>query len=870
MKLTQQYLMSDKRDNKFPIVAIGASAGGLEAFEQFFKHMPENSGMAFVILSHLSPHHVSMLPELLQKYTKMAVYPVTQEMKVLPNAVYVMPPNTYISISHGILHLFGRDDLARKPLPIDFFLQSLAEDQGPQAICIILSGMGSDGSKGLKAIMAKNGVAIVQEVASAKYESMPKSAIDTGQATHVLPIEKMPAQLLHYANRHTIEDKENSVLLQPLLLLLHVHTGHDFSLHKHKTLLRRIHRRMHLAKIDTLPNYVSYLQNNASEIDMLFKELLISVTKFFREPESFEFLQQEILPKLLEKKQNGSLRIWIPGCSTGEEVYSIAMICHEYFDQVKQPCAMQIFGTDINSDSIDYARKGIYPSTVAASITSERLQHFFTQEGQFYRVNRDLRESIIFAKQDLMKDPPFTKLDLISCRNLLIYLKSLAQKKLLLLFHYSLNPDGILFLGSSETATSHANLFASMSRKWKIFKRNNVISTRMELTGFPTLIKLPMDKDTIDKLGTPKKNQHSLSLVLSDYVTKYLADSYFPASVVVSKEGAIVYSRGAIYQYLMHPVGDVTLNILSMACQSLKVTLETAMHKVIARQEEVVYPHLLITANGDSKYINVKVKPLGKEQEALQDLLFIIFEDDVEPIHSIEEPTIDTYTFEELKDYTKGLMRELKYTKENLHTVIEELDTSNEELTLNNEELQSLNEELQSTNEEIETSKEELQSLNEEHITVNMEFQKRIEQLSYAHDDMKNLLDSIDIATIFLDNELCVKRFTPKVTEIINLISVDIGRPLHHIVSNLKYKNLVRDAENVIKKRVPKVFEVESNAQQWYQIKITPYRTISNLIDGVVMTFNPISQFKRLQLEFNELKDAFAKSKRSLKKKSEK
>ena len=643
------------------------------------------------------------MPQLLQRATGMKVIQVKDRTRVRPDCVYVIPPNKDMSILHGVLHLLEPAAPRGLRLPIDFFLRSLALDQQEHSIGVILSGMGSDGTLGLRAIKEKAGVVLVQEPATAKFDGMPRSAIDAGLADIVAPVDELPAKIMAYLRRTPLVTKAEPALpdktqgaMEKAVILLRAHTGHDFSLYKRNTLYRRIERRMGIHQIDKIAAYDRYLQENSQELDLLFKELLIGATSFFRDPAAWEQLrEQAISPLIRSQPASHALRAWVPGCSSGEEAYSLAIVFKEALEQVKPrgSLTLQIFATDLDRDAIDKARQGLFPYNIAADVSPERLGRFFDKEEHGYRVRKEIREMVIFAPQNLIMDPPFTKLEILSCRNLLIYLAPEVQKKLFPLFHYSLNPGGTLFLGSAETIGGATHLFAALDAKAKLFRRS------------------------------------------------------------------------------------------ASAAQ-------------------------------------LEPKAQGRFRKT--------------PAHS---PRL------------AELERELQQGREELQTTREEMQTSQEELKSTNEELQSANEELQSTNEELTTSKEEMQSLNEELQTVNTELQARVDDLSLANSDMKNLLNSTDIATLFLDNDLHVRRFTTQATKIIRLIPGDVGRPITDLASDLRYPDLAKDAQEVLRTLVLAEKAITARDGRWFTVRIMPYRTLDNRIDGVVITFTDITAAKKVEAE---------------------
>jgi two-component system CheB/CheR fusion protein len=839
-------------------VGIGASAGGLEAFERFFKNMPPDNGMAFVLVPHLDPSHVSIMPELLQKYTQMKVRQAEDGIKVKPNCVYVISPNKNIAMLNGVLELMQPTEPRGSRLPIDFFFRSLAEDQGRSAICVILSGTGTDGTAGLKAIHESGGMVMVQSTDSAKYDGMPRCAIATGMVDYVLPPEKMPDQLIKYTG-HTIYRQPEAVqpategipdALQKIFILLRTHTGHDFSSYKRNTICRRIERRMNVHQIDAVPHYVRYLQQDPHEVEVLFKELLIGVTSFFRDPETFDVLRDRVLPKLLADKPAGyCARVWVPGCSSGEEAYSLAMILKECLDRVKTGIDFQIFATDIDQNAIDKARSGVYPNGIASDVSPERLRRFFTADQATYRVKTEVREKLIFALQNIITDPPFTKLDLICCRNLLIYLDGDLQKKILPILHYALKPDGILLLGSSETIGGLVGLFSVVDKKWKVFRRRETVSSARGILEFP------VKPSVTDMLSEPAVAETATSQEVrwSQLVERLLLEDYAPPCVIVGKKGEVVFFHGRTGKYLEPAPGEPNLNVLDMARPGLKMELASALRKAAAQKQEVSHDAVRIKDDGGYRWVNLKVRPL-LEPETVKGLTLVVFEEIAAPVKK-KSASSGRSARQKPDTRVEEMERELMYSKENLQTTVEELETSNEELKSTNEELQSTNQELQSTNEEMETSKEELQSLNEELITVNAELQGRIDELTSSNDDIRNLLESTQIATIFLDANLQVKRYTPSATDIINLIHTDLGRPLKHLASNLKDVKLVEEANAVLKNLGAREAEVQAKDGRWYNMRILPYRTAADVIEGVVLTFDDITRRKEAEMELLKARD---------------
>lgn len=827
-------------DSVFPVVGIGASAGGLDAIEKFFLNMPSDSGIAFVIIMHFDPTSKSIMVEILRRYTKMEVHQVEDGIKIKPNSVYIIPPNKDMAILHGALQLLEPTVSRGIRHPIDFFFRSLSEDCKEKAICIILSGTGTEGTLGLKAIKGEGGMVMVQDVTSAAYDGMPASAVATGFADYILPPEKMPEQLLNFVKQPYIKGTRKVALseqlapLQKIFVLIRDRTGHDFSQYKESTINRRIERRMNVHQIEKLTDYVRYLSENPSEIDVLFKELLIGVTSFFRDPDAFEFLIKKVLPDMLENRTSVQpLRVWVSACSTGEEAYSIAMIFKEYLDEIKSDIKFQIFATDVDKDAIETARAGVYPASIAVDVSQERLTRFFTKAEDTYRVKKEVREIVTFALQSLIKDPPFSMLDMVSCRNLLIYLSPVLQKKVLTTLHYSLKKEGVLFLGTSETIGELTDLFSIYDRKWRIYKSKG--GSHILIGDYTHMGRMGV----FDKIKEPAK---SVETGIGGHIEKMLLENYAPSCVIINEKEDILYFYGKTGKYLEPAPGKAGLKIVEMAREGLKHELNVAIRKTIAQKKEVIFNELNVKTNGSFQTVNLIVRPLVKPD--MQGLIMVIFEDvQGRPPKPVKKP----FTKQHINKYVADLELKLKSSRENLQATIEEMETSNEELQSTNEEFQAANEELQSANEELETSREELQSVNEELMTLNAEHQTKIEENLRSINDMNNMLTSTEIATIFLNNDLCIKGFTPAATKIINLIKTDIGRRLNDFSYNLVYENLIDDVLGVLNTLAFRETEVSDKNGNWYLMRILPYRTTENVIDGAVVTFIDITERKRAE-----------------------
>jgi two-component system, chemotaxis family, CheB/CheR fusion protein len=819
--------------------------------EQFLGNVPENSGMAYVVIQHLDPTQKGMLPELLQRITKMEVFHVKDRLKVKPNCVYVIPPNASMSILKGVLHLFEPMESRGLRLPVDFFFRSLADDQKELGIGVILSGMGSDGSSGLRAIKEKNGIVMVQEPSSAKYDSMPSHAIDSGMIDIVAPANLLPERLIEFL-RHIpdvradldIEIKDKSSL-EKIIILLRTYTGNDFSSYKKNTMYRRIERRMGVHKIDKISTYVHFLQENPKEANILFKELMIGVTNFFRDPVVWEKLKLTVIPNIIDKVPQGTiLRAWIPGCSTGEEAYSLAIVFKEALEKIHPHAgiSLQIFATDLDNEAIETARKGIFPANIISDVSPDRLDRFFVKTDDSYRVNTEIREMVVFAQHNIVMHPPFTRIDILSCRNLLIYVDTELQRKLLGMFYFSINPEGILLLGSSETLGTQSHLFTPVDAKLKIFKRSfaNILP---ELSDFPS--SFSRTKPDIAESQIPARPTINIQTLADQLLLKHFS----PAGVLVNENGDIIYVSGRTGKYLEPAVGKANLNIFAMLREGLREEFPAAFRKAIMKKEVVVLRDFKVGTNGGALTLNVNIQWIDKPGP-LYGTVMIIFTD-VPEVADIKLPA-------KKGKKTRGSIREseleneLQRTREEMQNILEEMQTSQEELKSTNEEFQSTNEELQSTNEELTTSKEEMQSLNEELQTTNAELQSKVDEFLRVNNDMKNLLNSTDIATLFLDKELNIRRFTFQATKIFKLIKSDIGRPFTDQVSDLIYPELAADALEVLVTLAFIQKQIPTKDGRWFSTRIMPYRTFDDRIDGLVITFINITDLKEVEVKLNE------------------
>ncbi len=849
-------------DRSFPIVGIGASAGGLAAFEAFFSAIPADieTGMAFVLVQHLAPDHKSILTELVRRYTRMQVHEVEDGMVVQPDCAYIIPPKLDMALYNGALRLLEPSTPRGLRLPIDFFFRSLAQDQHERAICVVLSGTGSDGTLGARAIKGEGGLVMAQDPRTAAYDGMPRSVIATGLTDFVLPPAEMPEQLMNYvahafgigwqAAMPAVPKVEDA--LTRICILLRDQTTHDFSQYKQSTLIRRVERRMALHQIERQGDYVRYLQQDLTEIEALFHDLLIGVTSFFRDPDAFAVLEQDVIPRLfIARPREATVRIWVCGCSTGEEAYSIAILVKEHLDTLKQPFKVQIFASDVDARAITQARAGVYPANIAADVSPARLARFFVQDAAdgSYRIHKSIRDLLVFSEHDLIQAPPFSRIDLISCRNLLIYLNGDLQKRLIPLFHYALNPSGILFLGNSETVGELINLFTPLNRKWKIYVRQDQLtSAPLQALGGA----LRSTRTSSANLPTPAATERRASRIdLRALTEQALLHHFNPVGILANSRGEILHIYGRTGLYLEPAPGDAALNLFSMAREGLRRAVTAALHRVVTSKGVVRLPGLRVRTNGDFTSVNLTVHTVQGAGDAAADLYVVVLEavqplvpEALSPARPADGEAPPPTEFEVR---ITELEQELRAKEEYLQTTLEEMETANEELKSTNEEMQSVNEELQSTNEELETSKEELQSVNEELATVNVELQTKVVDLCRANNDMNNLLAGTGVATLFVDHQLRITRFTPAATQLIKLIQADIGRSVGDIVSNLVDQDLPASVQRVLESLIPVEQEVQTHEGQWFLMRIGPYRTLDNVIEGAVISFINISERKQME-----------------------
>jgi two-component system CheB/CheR fusion protein len=836
-----------------PVVGIGASAGGIRALEKLLPLLAPGAGLAFVVVQHLDPDHESMLASLLARFAKISVVEIKDQAVIEPDHIYVIPRNASLTISDSHLQLSSPIEQRGQRTPIDGFFCSLAEAMDENAAGIILSGTGSDGTIGLRAIKEHGGLTVAQD--DAEYDGMMRSAVRSGMVDFVLPVEDIPAKIYEYFQHLSLIDgrkgpdglrQEATDHLAQICTLLRARTGHDFSGYKDKTVARRVQRRMQVLQIDEVPDFIARLRKEPQELDALLQDLLIGVTNFFRDPQAFEALEREVIPALFEGKGvEDTVRVWVPGCSTGEEAYSIAILLREHMPKAHTAPKLQIFASDIDEQSLQIARVGRFPSTISRDVPPARLERYFVREDGTYRIASDLREICLFSAHNLLRDAPFSKLDLIACRNLLIYLTPELQNRLVPLFHYALNDSGYLFLGTSENVTRHSRLFATVDKAHRLFRRRPQIERR--LPEFP----LTAPEGGRRKLATPPRaavEQEPLQALAE----RQLLDRYAPAYVVINGEGELLHGSARTGKYLELAPGAPRMDIFSMARPGLRPDLRASVHKAVSTGQIVLQRGVTVGTNGGRQTIDLVIQPI-RPGAAQEPLYMVIFQDvgGIKP--TAEEETVDSA--EELENANlRQLDMELRATRERLQTTTEELESSNEELKSGNEELSSMNEELQSANEELETSKEELQSINEELQTVNSELNARVEELSRANSDIANLLETTQIATVFLDRNLAVKSFTPAAKDVFRLVESDTGRPITHVRARFHSDTVQEDAERAMRTVSTIERQVESNFNDSrYVMRMMPYRTVDSVIGGVVITFVDVTRITAAEARIGEL-----------------
>ena len=817
----------------FPVVGIGASAGGLEACKKLIGGLPAGNGMAFILVQHLDPTHESMMVDLLTGHTSMAVKEAVDGMPVERGHLYVIPPGTYLSVQDGVLHLSEPQARHGARLPFDFLLHSLAEEFGARAVCVVLSGTGADGSLGLKSVATNGGLVVAQDPDEAGYDGMPRSAIATGAVNLVLPVAEIPDALARYQREmagtgpHAADTTEN--WLPRIIQLLRAKTSHDFRLYKPGTLQRRIERRMAMAGIgaDDMRRYLEILQSDAGELDLLAKDLLINVTSFFRDPKVFDLLATRIVPDLIrDRTPDHPVRIWVAGCSTGEETYSLAMIFREQIALTGRNIKLQIFASDVDADAVATAREGFYPATIETDVSPARLARFFSRDDHGYKVTPELRAAVVFTVQDVLADPPFSRLDLISCRNLLIYLRPEAQTKVISLFHFALREGGILLLGSSETADHVGDHFEVISKPARLYRhigRSRPGEVDFSIEG----------RNGVRPAARPvQERAPSRQATLEDLCVRLVAENHAPATLLVDRKHQCLYSLGPTDRYL-RVMPHVTQDVLAMARDDVRMKLRSAIQRAGQKNERVLVTGGKLKHGGDVFPFNIDVRPVRSEGE---DMFLICFVDEPIPVRKVSSrvPPRDV-------PRVAALEQELEATKAELDGAIRSLEISNEEQKAVNEEALSVNEEFQSTNEELLTSKEELQSLNEELTALNGQLQEALERQRTMANDLQNVLYSTHVATLFLDRDFNIRFFTPATRALFNIISSDIGRPLTDLSSLAVDDNLLTDARSVLRDLMPVEREIEMPNGVWFTRRILPYRTQDKMVDGLVITFIDIT-----------------------------
>lgn len=847
-----------KKPGDFLIVGIGASAGGIQALQEFFRHVPANSNLAYVVVLHLSPDHDSQLANVLQRETKIPVTQVKEKIDIKPDNIYVVPPNRHLTIEDQFLAVLPNLEVEERRAPIDIFFRTLADQHGPRAISVILSGTGANGSMGLKRIKERGGAAYVQNPREAEFNEMPRNAIATELVDEVLNVADIPQSIIAYRdNIGTVQIVEESEkrpepqqqALREIFTQLRIRTGHDFSNYKRPTLLRRIERRINVHNLSDLPSYTAFLQEHPDETHALLKDLLISVTNFFRDSKAFKALKDDVLPAMFAGKTPADqVRIWVTGCATGEEAYSIAMLCAEYAPGTFDAPKVQIFATDIDESAIVTAREGFYTLNDAADVSPDRLRRFFNRDGDGYRVRKEIREMILFAHHNFLKDPPFSKLDLVTCRNVLIYLNNTAQERVIDTFHFALKPKGFLFLGTSESVDGASDLYATFNRDQHIFQTREV-----NPRNYPVPESVPQFQfSKTDPLQKPIERENRGHRISFGDLHQKMLEQYAPPSVVINEEYEIVHMSERVGKYFEFTGGEPTQNLLKLISPQIRLELRSALYQAVRSKTAVEAHNLKLVVNGQSQSLDIQVRPVLDNADTAKGYILVIFK-------PAEETSNDGSSVMLASDepVARRLEEELIGLKTQLRNSIEQHEYQAEELKASNEELQAMNEELRSAAEELETSKEELQSINEELRTVNQELKVKIEETSIASNNLQNLINSTNIGTVFLDRSFRVVLFTPAVRDIFNLRTTDYGRPLFDITGNLEYEDLLQDAENVLEKLVEFETEVNTKNSSVYLMRITPYRTDEDRIKGVVITFVDIAARKKaeqlLQQNMDEL-----------------
>jgi two-component system CheB/CheR fusion protein len=835
----------------FPVIGIGASAGGLKVLQQFFDNLDEGSGMTFVVITHLAPEKTSAMDELLASHTKMDVEQVRDKTRIEPNHIYIIPPKKQLILKGNELLLEEKEKGQQSV--IDVFFRSMAKECEKLAVGVILSGTGSDGTLGLKAVKEYGGVTMVQDPEEADYSDMPRNAIGTDLVDFILPVDELARKVIDHKevlsevtslSKEDLTEEENSAL-QEIFKLLASQKGHDFKHYKRSSVLRRLQRRLFVTRNRSISEYQRYLEEHPVEITELFNDLLISVTNFFRDPEAFEVIEKNIIPKLFEDKNpEEPIRIWVTACATGEEVYSLAILLQEYASKLDYRPQIKIFGTDISDEALRVARRGVYSEAIATDISKERLQGYFHKVDSGYRVNKEIREKVLISNHDILSDPPFLKQDLVACRNLLIYLNNNLQNEVLKILHYSLHPGGFLFLGKADSILGAKDFFVPIDKTQGIYRSRQVPTSQRDIPRFPLLSNFRRSRS----VGVENNADKNLTFGKVHY--SLLADQYAPPSLIIDENNQVMHSSKGVDRYLSYAEGEPTRNVLKM----ISPQIQRSLRSIIFRYNQLEKPQLIskkieVKQDDDkSQTLNLSIRPIevsGFPQGFRQ----LTFEKIDEPgVQTVQKKLDDNREAVE-SEIVEHLEEELEQTKGQLQQTIEEYETSNEELMASNEELQSMNEELQTTTEELETSKEELQSVNEELRTVNQELEIKIDELKQANDDLKNLMEATEIAILFLDNKLNTRLYTSNVTELFHLIDSDVGRPLSDVTHELKYDSLVSDLNEMLAESKSIQKQVSTQNGDWFIMQLKPYKTTEYEVEGVVLTFVNITEFKKMETE---------------------
>lgn len=824
------------------IVGIGASAGGLEAIEAFFKQMPANTGLSFVVIQHLSPNYKSLMVELLSKHTPMPVLRIEDGMKIERNTVYLIPPRKNVTVFHDKLLLTEQDPSKGINLPIDIFLRSLGEDAKERAIGIILSGTGSDGTRGIRVIKEFGGMVMVQDEDSAKFDGMPKNAFATGLSDFNLPPEKMPEQLLAFVKHPYATMQEKNIAptddndMSRIFSILREKCKIDFTFYKPNTVVRRIERRISINQLHDLSEYLEFLRTNPYEVSVLFQELLIGVTSFFRDEHVFDEIREHWLSKLVPLLVDDELRVWVTACSTGEEAYTMAMLLSEFREQSGHYFRIKIFATDVDQIAIDKASIGKYPESIIADIPPKLLSKYFVRRDDYFQVNQKIREMVVFAQHNLIKDPPFTNIHLLSCRNVLIYFQAVLQKKILELFNFSLVKDGLLLLGSSESVGDMAEYFEIASAKSKLF----ISKGKQKLVGFASIAPiLPNYAAYPSSLGRSSPYAQE-DRVLERFI-KVIENDVLPFTLIVNENMEISHIFGDAKDYLTYPTGKLVSNITKVVKKDLSIPIATGIQKALKGNNEVILTNIRIREKDALRTFRLQFKQLPRKSSQ-EKLVAVLLSETVESSNFIEAETLTYDVNQDARQRITDLEHELQFTRENLQATVEELETSNEELQATNEELLASNEELQSTN-------EELQSVNEELYTVNAEHQGKITELTLLNNDLDNLFNSTNIATLFLDENLDIRRFTPRLQMIFHILESDLGRPFFHLTHSIEKLDLRGVVNTVNDTHVGFDKEIQLTNGHWYLLRVIPYAISANVNAGVILTFIDIHELKKTQLE---------------------